>query len=236
MRVAVLEDDLVLQAQVRMIIEGLGHACQLFGTVKAVLARLRQESFDLLMLDWNLPDGTGLDVLAWLQANLESRPPVIMLTARGEVDDVVAGLGAGADDYVVKPVDPAILAARTTALLRRAYPAPANAGTEVLHGVRFDHSADRVETAAGEVQLTAKEFALTLLLFRNLNRPLSRSHLLEAVWGHHPDLETRTLDTHVSRIRSKLSLRPEHGFRLAPVYSFGYRLEQVDGRDRADDR
>ncbi|HMO42855.1 MAG TPA: helix-turn-helix domain-containing protein [Phenylobacterium sp.] len=79
--------------------------------------------------------------------------------------------------------------------------------------------------------MTAKEFALALTLFRNANRPLSRAYLMETVWGRRPDLATRTLDAHVSRLRSKLNLHPEQGYRLAPVYSFGYRLE-VYGSDQ----
>ena len=83
--------------------------------------------------------------------------------------------------------------------------------------------------------LTAKEFGLALLLFRNVHRALSRGHILEAIWGRNPDLPTRTLDMHISRIRTKLELRPENGYRLAPVYSYGYRLEQLtDGWSEGD--
>ncbi len=83
-------------------------------------------------------------------------------------------------------------------------------------------------TRDGEpVALTAKEFGLALLLFRNVHRALSRGHILEAIWGRNPDLPTRTLDMHISRIRSKLELRPQNGYRLAPVYSYGYRLERL---------
>jgi len=124
---------------------------------------------------------------------------------------------------VVKPLSPPVLLARVQALLRRSFP-PAGEG-EAFGPYVFDPATETV-TCAGEVQpVTSKEFKLGLLLFRNLQRPLSRDYLVQHVWGHRPDLESRTLDAHVSKLRSKLSLRPANGFRLVTVYGFGYRLE-----------
>ncbi len=129
---------------------------------------------------------------------------------------------------MVKPVQPAILRARVEALLRRAYPAPAVEGPEVFGRYVFESQLQSVRAGDEAVALTAKEFQLALALFRNLSRALSRGYLLEAVWGKNPDLATRTLDAHISRIRLKLNLRPRNGFRLSTVYSYGYRLEQVE--------
>jgi len=122
-----------------------------------------------------------------------------------------------------------VLTARIKALLRRSYAEePSAMGREELHGVVFDHSSCTVHLHGEDHPLTAKEFALAVLLFRNAHRAMSRTHLLEAVWGRNPDLQTRTLDVHVSRLRTRLGLRPERGFRLTPVYNYGYRLEAVD--------
>ncbi len=229
MRLGVLEDDPAFRSEIDTIMASAGHACHSFPTSRALTTALRQESFDLLLLDWNLPDFSGLQLLSWARVNLDPCPPVIMVTCRIDNADIVAALEAGADDYVVKPVDPSVLAARVGALLRRTYPvAVPVSGKEELWGAVFDHSALTVRISGDEVTLTTKEFGLALALFRNMHRAMSRTHLLEAVWGRNPDLPTRTLDVHVSRLRARLSLRPERGYRLMPVHSFGYRLETMD--------
>lgn len=120
-----------------------------------------------------------------------------------------------------------LLAARINALIRRAYAQPTTPGVEVYDGLSFNESAASVTRDGQAVALTAKEYALALLLFRNLHRALSRTYILETVWGNEPDLNSRSLDMHISRIRNKLELRPERGFRLTPIYSYGYRLERV---------
>lgn len=233
MRVAILEDDPLLAELLCATLGDAGHDCHSVGTGPAMLVRLRQESFDLMLLDWNVPGMTGLEVLHWAQAHLDPCPPAIMITLRDAEEDVVAALDAGADDYITKPFQPAVVRARVGAVLRRRYPEPAVVSTEEINGLTFDHRDQTVTVAGKPVGLTAKEFALAVMLMRNTQRPLSRAHLLEAVWGRNPDLPTRTLDAHISKVRTKLQLVPENGFRLAPVYSFGYRLEIVEATENA---
>lgn len=227
MRIAALEDDDAQRESISDVLAAGGHGCQTFELGARLIAALRRETFDLLLLDWNLPDMSGLDVLAWVHQNLSPRPPVLLLTSRAAETDIVTGLNSGADDYVVKPVQNRVLLARVNALLRRSYPDRGAGGIETFDNYSFNIPAEQV-TVNGELKsLTAKEFGLALLLFRNLHRALSRGHILEAIWGRNPDLPTRTLDMHISRIRTKLDLRPQNGFRLAPVYSYGYRLERL---------
>jgi len=235
MRIAALDDDPAQLEAVERALTEAGHSCQTFPLAKALVAALRRDTFDLLVLDWNLPDMTGIETIAWARDNLETVPPVLLLTNRSAEEDVVTGLNAGADDYVVKPVQPLVLLARVNALLRRAYPGKPVERVEAFGDYGFDTQAEAV-TIAGQAgpPMTSKEFALALLMFRNTHRALSRAHILEAVWGRNPDLPTRTLDMHISRIRSKLNLRPENGFRLAPVYSYGYRLERLQEGEAAD--
>ncbi|MNX44702.1 Sensory transduction protein regX3 [compost metagenome] len=178
-------------------------------------------------MDWNLPDRSGLEVLAWARTNLKPPPPMLLVTSRAEDEDIVAGLNAGADDYLPKPLSAAVLEARINALMRRAYAQPSTPGAEVHGDTVFHDSAGAVTRNAKTVVLTAKEYALAQLLFRNLHRALSRTYILETVWGNEPNLNSRSLDMHISRIRTKLELRPEQGFRLTPIYSYGYRLERV---------
>ncbi len=228
MRLAILDDDRELCAQVASVMRSAGHACYEFHSGEALRRALRRESYDLLLLDWELPDLSGVDLLAWARATLPAPPPVIMLTGRTDDGDIVHGLDIGADDYVTKPVNTSVLTARVEALLRRSYGQATGPKIESFGDHVFDPMGMTVTVRGGEVELTAKEFGLALLLFRNINRPLSRAHIMETVWGRNPEIPSRTLDAHVSQIRGRLGLRPEHGLRLASVYSFGYRLEQID--------
>ena len=228
MRIAILEDDPALADQMAHALEDTGHGTHLFRTGAALVTALKRDTFDLLLLDWNLPDMSGVDVLTWAREHLESVPPVLFVTSRGDEADIVRALNLGADDYVVKPIKVAEFQARVGALLRRSFPAQA-ADIQDFDDIRFDLSRQVVVVRGAEVIVTNKEFSLALLLFQNLDRPLSRAYLLDKIWGVSPDLQTRTLDAHVSRIRSKLRLRPEAGYRLAPVYSYGYRLEKFEG-------
>ena len=226
MRIAILEDDVALAGLVEMTLAEAGHTCEVFGDGQVLTRALHRATYDLLILDWNVPGMTGLGIIEWTRGNLEVPPPALMLTSRSAEEDIVAGLSAGADDYVIKPVAPAVLKARVNALVRRAYPTT-NPMVEQFGPYRFDTRADTVERDGEAVALTAKEFALALLLFRNMHRALSRTYIFESLWGRNPDLPTRTLDAHISNIRTKLNLRPGNGFKLVPIYAYGYRLEAL---------
>ncbi len=226
MRVAVLDDDQAQLDLVRQALEGMGHDFHGFSEGRALLRALRRETFDLLILDWELPDISGIEVMRWVRKNLEEPMPILFVTNRSAESDVIEGLSAGADDFMVKPIRIGELTARVSALLRRAYPHK-GIGEFVIDRYRFDPA--RVQIGIGEqvIALKQKEFDLAVFLFQNIGRLLSRKHLLEAVWGIDAEVSSRSLDTHVSRLRSKLGLVPENGYRLAAVYSVGYRLEAV---------
>lgn len=235
MKIAILDDDPVQLEFISEVVQDAGYRATLFSRGQALISALRKDTFDMLVVDWNLPDRSGLEVLAWARTNLKPTPPMLLVTSRAEDEDVVAGLDAGADDYLPKPLSKPVLAARINALIRRAYAQPTALGIETYDGVVFHEAAGSVTRDGEAVALTAKEYALSLLLFRNLHRALSRTYILETVWGNEPDLNSRSLDMHVSRIRNKLELRPERGFRLTPIYSYGYRLERVAGAEPGPD-
>ncbi|WP_232624512.1 response regulator transcription factor [Paraburkholderia ginsengisoli] len=205
-----------------------GHTCHGFSKGQALVHALRRETFDLLLLDWGIPDMTGKAVLEWVKQSGPERLPVIFMTAYGREDDITSILNAGADDYLVKPVTAGVLLARVAAVLRRTYALNPVAPKEVFGEFEFDLPLGQATKSGVRVPLTQREFALALLLFQNLGRPLSRAHITELVWKQAADIPSRTMDTHVSLLRSKLGLRPENGYRLAPVYGYGYRLEQLD--------
>lgn len=227
MRIAILEDEPALVRELVRVLGSAGHSCIPFDSGQKLMKFLRQETIDLALLDWNMPDISGLAVMTWIKETLEAPPPVVMLTVRSREEDVVAAFQAGADDYVAKPLQPAALLARIDAIGRRAYPEPPKNGIELFGAYRFDTQVGEIAIGGEPVQVTTKEFALALFLFRNLNRSLSRSYIFESIWGQNPDLQTRTLDTHISKVRAKLNLRAGNGFRLVPLYGYGYRLETI---------
>jgi DNA-binding response OmpR family regulator len=225
MRIAILEDDPSLSAQLADIVGSAGHSCFKFQSGQKLMKFLRQETVDMLLLDWNVPDVSGFEMIGWITEALEAPPLILMITVRSVEDDIVAAFRAGADDYVTKPVQPAALLARMDALFRRANHDPSKESVEQFGAYCFNTRLGEIRIGDETVPLTGKEFSLALMLFRNLNRSLSRSYLLETVWGHGSDLQTRTLDTHISKVRAKLNLRAGNGFRLVPLYGYGYRLE-----------
>ena len=227
MRIAALDDEQSQLDLIRHTMESLGHECHGFSDGRSLLRALRQESFDLLVLDWALPDMAGPSVVKVIREEMLSRLPVLFVTNRREEADMVEGLGAGADDFMVKPIRVGELAARTQALLRRAY--PSHHETEVVFGPYHFYPHSRALKVHGEsLELKHREYELALFLFQNMGRLLSREHLREAVWGQGPDASSRSLDTHISRLRTKLDLRPRNGFLLSAIYGLGYRLEAID--------
>lgn len=227
MRIAVLDDDRSQSDLVCQVLTSAGHTCHAFDSGKEMLNQLRRESYDMLIIHWQIPNVSGAEVIRWARERLPANLPVLFMTSRSSEDDIIAGLAAGADDYMIKPIRRGELVARVQALLRRAYPTQ-NAVEQIKFGQYiFETRTGRLTMDGKPVELTQKEFDLALLFFRNIGRPLSRAYILEAVWARDVEIPSRTMDTHVSRVRSKLHLRPDHGFRLAPVYSYGYRLEQI---------
>lgn len=191
---------------------------------------LQRDTFDLAIIDWMMPGTDGLEIVKWARAILSPCPPIIILTSRADNEDIAQALNSGADDYIVKPSDAKVILARVEAVLRRsAPPSEPQARTENFGPYQFDRATQRVILNGEEVTLTSREFALALLFFRSPNRAFSRAYILETLWHSVPDLPTRTLDMHISRIRSKLRLGPDNGYRLQTIFGHGYRLELFDG-------
>lgn len=230
MRIAALDDDPAQLDLVQRSVQSIGHHCNTFERGEALLRELRRESFDLLIVDWQLPGLPGIEVIEQVRAKIEHRMPILLLTNRGEERDVVRGLSCGADDYMVKPTRVHELMARVNALIRRSYPQYESA--ELAYGgYRFNTVSRTAEFDGQPIELKHKEFDLARCLFGNQGRLLSRAHLLEVVWGQAADIPSRSLDTHISSLRAKLNLRPARGFRLTAVYGQGYRLEAVADHD-----
>lgn len=230
MRIALADDERDIREQVSNIVRNAGHTVEDFANGRDIQNALKRDTFDVVLLDWNMPGLTGLEVLEWAIENIEVPPPFILLTSRQDKDDIVTGLEAGAIDYIVKPESDEVIRARIEAAGRR-NSVRETRGTEWYGRYEIDHNAQAIKCDGETKTLTAKEFELAKILFQNLDRPLSRSYLFSRVWGGNVDVETRTIDMHISRLRSKLGLSPENGFVIRTVFGFGYRMDQYATED-----
>ena len=227
MRIALVEDDPVQAQQLSGWLKEAGHHLHHFSDGTSFTQALRRESFDMVILDWNLPDTDGLTLLGSLH-RADPNVAILFITSRDSENDIVAALKRGADDYLVKPARKAETLARISSVLRRTYGMTDESDDEHYPPFTLHHDHFTVSHEDETIQLTPKEFELACFMFRNHGRLLSRSHILESVWGVSSELTTRTVDTHISKIRRKLGLKPERGWRLVSVYQYGYRLELLD--------
>ena len=188
------------------------------------LRLLQRETFDVVLLDWALPDGSGEDVLKWLRRSSEQQVPVIFTTSRDSEADVAHILELGADNDLVKPIRRLELLARVRAVARRAQ-TPAAKEALALGNLRIDQLTECVYRDDQAIELARKEYSIIALLLRNAGRLMSRGQIYELVWGRAAPDSLRPVEPHVSQIRTKLGLTPIHGWKLTSIYQHGYRLE-----------
>ena len=222
-RILVVEDESDLAELVAFNLKQAGHLVTTAGDGSTALAEIQRQTPDLVVLDVMLPDISGLEVCRRLRrAEATASIPVLMLTAKGEEVDRVVGFEVGADDYVTKPFSPRELLLRIEAILRRIGITDTDPQRSIVVGtMEIDVPGHRVLVDDEEVPLTALEFRLLLDLAKRRGRVQSRDSLLERVWGYTPGIETRTVDTHVKRLREKLGSASGH---IETVRGVGYRL------------
>lgn len=225
MRIAVLDDDPLLQELLKTTFEKHDHICRTYFTGTALLKDLRMETFDLIVLDWHLPDMDGPQVAQTVRQIAGSQIPILFITRRNDERDVIEGLAHGADDFLSKPLRMGELIARASALLRRAFP-QAMSTTLAFGPYRFDPAKRSLTLHDQVVELKNREYELALLMFRNTGRLLSRGHIQEVVWGETTEGPSRSLDTHISRLRTKLMLAATNSYTISSIYGVGYRLDK----------
>jgi DNA-binding response OmpR family regulator len=217
-RILIVEDDRDIASLIKHALERQGDStADIVGTGEAALKAVADSPPELIILDLNLPVLSGLEVFRIVRSRTDQNIPVIMLTARSDEDDRVAGLELGADDYITKPFSLRELTARARAVLRRGRPATTYQGAHLL----ADFEAVSVTVDGQAVRLTRREFELLRYLVRNRNRVISRDRLLEQVWCYERAVETRSVDVHVGRLRAKLGAA---GRQIETVVGLGYRF------------
>ncbi len=223
-RIALIEDDAAIAGPILSALRGAGHSCHRFATGAAALKEIDRSRFDLMLIDRAVNDMPAAKLMTGVRARIGFALPVIGLARSTDAVELQAALDEGADDCLGQPVPPRLLLAQINAALRRTAPAATRMEATIGHlGFQPDGTKVYVDDAA--VILTAKEYALALMLCRNVGTALSRDHILRTIWGENVAPATRTLDVHASRLRTKLDLRPERGFRLTALYGRGYRLD-----------
>ena len=221
-QILVVEDDPDIADLIRHYLEKSGHAVQVLGSGGAVLPKVRGERPDLIVLDLMLPGLDGLMVCQALRSDpLTAAIPIIMVTARGDEADRIAGLELGADDYVTKPFSAKELVARVSALLRRTQRLDPAEPVVRYRTITIDSARHVVTVDGREVRLTAKEFLLLLYLVQHRGRVLSRDLLLTDVWGYQYTGGTRTVDVHIRRLREKVPVLTDA---IETIKQFGYKL------------
>ncbi len=228
MHIALLEDDEDQSTLVQAWIEDAGHKCVVFSSGKEITMSLLRESYDLLILDWLVPDMNGLEVLKWVRDTIDWRIPILFITQRDAEENVVEALQGGADDYMSKPVKRAEMLARIDSISRRNQSVSTDDENLEFAPYVLNRNARTVKLNGENIEVTRKEFELTLFFFKNAGRVLSRGYILETVWGRSAEVNTRTVDTHISRLRRKLAIGPENTWKLTSIYQHGYRLEKCD--------
>ncbi|MDI6641060.1 MAG: response regulator transcription factor [Elusimicrobiota bacterium] len=231
-KILVVEDDEETQEFLKEGLQLEGYQIIQAYTGKEGLIKVRKEKPNLVLLDLGLPDIDGIGVCRQIKQTTDTRAiPVIMLTARVTTDDKITGLEAGADDYIPKPFDPRELVARIKALFRRIeYYAPQADEIISKGGITLDVGKRKVTVSFQEdVELSPKEFQLLYLLMRNSGQVLERKYLLKSLWGYREEVESRTVDVHVQRLRKKLSQEAgrfsEHiSKRIVTIEGIGYKF------------
>lgn len=224
-RILVVDDDAALAEMVGIVLEGEGFTPSFCADGAEALGAFRENKPDLVLLDLMLPGFDGIEVCG--QIRQESGVPIIMLTAKGDATDVVSGLEAGADDYMVKPFNPGELVARIRTRLRSMAPAAATSQTLSIGDLSIDVDGHEVKRGTSSINLTPLEFDLLVALASKPQQVFTREMLLEKVWGYQYKADTRLVNVHVQRLRSKVEFDADNPTIVTTVRGIGYRAGAV---------
>jgi len=223
--ILVVEDDAVTQRLIQVNLERAGHQVRCAETVPVAEEKIRELLPDMILLDWVLPDSTGLSLTYKLRSDHRTKDiPIIMLTSRARECDKITGLEVGVDDYITKPFSPAELIARIKAVLRRRAPQLTDDIVEV-EGITIDPGANRITAGGHDVELGSIEFRMLHFFATHPNRIYSRAQLLDELWGDHVFVEERNVDVHIRGLRRALA-PSGHDNLIETVRGTGYRFRR----------
>lgn len=210
------------------------YECAFFDSSDTLLAALDVECYDALIVDWSGENAGPAMLIRRLRHRAKNNPPLMCITGAEHPLSVADGLRLGADQCTVRPISPAVLVAQIEAMLRRARGTDVRSSREIHGDYTFHISRREVEFMSKCVSLTHKEFDIALLMFRNISHTVTRAHILRMIWGEANPAFSRTLDSHVAKLRAKLELRAgQHGYRLVAIYGHGYRLDRIGAARQA---
>ena len=226
-KILIIEDDASFSEALSFLLQKEGYSINIADNGKDGLEQFKSQDFDLVLLDLMIPELSGIEVCRAIRAT--SQVPIIMLTAKDSEIDKVVGLELGADDYVTKPYSSRELVARIKAVLRRGSIEPDslsdNSGVHEVAGIRMDTERHQVSVNGRQIALPLKEFELLEFLLRNAGRVLTRGQLIDRVWGGDYYGDTKTLDVHIKRLRSKIESDPANPVLIQTIRGLGYKFE-----------
>ncbi|MDH3327441.1 MAG: response regulator transcription factor [Gammaproteobacteria bacterium] len=226
MNVYLVEDDIQLSELMSLWLEAENIESDCFTTGKSILDALNTSKCDLIVLDWNLPDMQGDDLLISIRDKIGWDTPIIFVTGRTEKDDIVSALEKGANDYMTKPVDRKEWVARVRLQLRQKIQQGEFERKVIkLENIEINTDTHTITVSNRNIDITPKEFEVAFQLFKNIGKVVSRKDLMKNIWGYSSEINTRTVDTHISRVKRKLELTPDKKWNLSSIYNYGYRLE-----------
>ncbi|MEY4411828.1 MAG: hypothetical protein RL560_87 [Actinomycetota bacterium] len=226
-KILIIEDEASFSEALSFLLQKEGYSINIADNGKDGLEQFKSQDFDLVLLDLMIPELSGIEVCRAIRAT--SQVPIIMLTAKDSEIDKVVGLELGADDYVTKPYSSRELVARIKAVLRRGSIEPDslsdNSGVHEVAGIRMDTERHQVSVNGRQIALPLKEFELLEFLLRNAGRVLTRGQLIDRVWGGDYYGDTKTLDVHIKRLRSKIESDPANPVLIQTIRGLGYKFE-----------
>ncbi|RQZ63110.1 DNA-binding response regulator [Burkholderia cepacia] len=227
MIVAILEDIVTQAGVVARWLEKAGYETEVRHDGESFVELVRSTRVDVLLLDWDVPGMSGIDVMRWARDSFADALPIIMMTQHDGEDDIVFGLNNGADDYLVKPLRERELIARVSAQARKYYPETQRAKIVEVGKFALDTGTHVATVDGAPVELARREFDLALMLFESVGRIVSKDMMIKHIWGVVDRKYDATLATYVSKLRRSLGLRPKNGLVITTIYNYGYRLERT---------
>ena len=227
MIVAILEDIVTQAGVVAGWLNKAGYDTEVRHDGDGFIELVRTQRVDVLLLDWDVPGKSGIEVMRWARESFADALPIIMMTQHDGENDIVFGLNSGADDYLIKPLRERELVARVNAQARKYYPETQRAKVVEVGKFALDVSAHAATVDGAPVELSQREFDLALMLFESVGRIVSKDMMIKRIWGVVDRKYDATLATYVSKLRSSLGLRAKNGLVITTVYNYGYRLERA---------